>query len=198
MLQVSLVSFFFDFFINILLLDSSLYCPKGYYCDYNDDSDVLVCFSDSIECYNDCINNILSLPLLNEDVGVRIMQDSISDWSFWIAALSFVCVVPILILFASIWHPRIRNTFKTKFVLSGMWFCIIIMSLGILIGGSIFLLTTPKYLKESCFQGDVITTINNFSIIFLYQSLLFTFHCIFVLGFLLGWIGTFFCIFTCW
>merc|ERR1711862_983756 len=176
---------------NFTNIHSKYYCPIGYACiDSSEESlTPFSCHSEELHCNMNCTSVILDLPLMNGNETARIFEDSTSIWSVYSSAFSmvfFVCLAIVLMILT--WIPQIRRTKKVFIYIFMIWICMIFLGVGIVIGGSIFISTTPYYLYNysDCFSDDFSYDIRTVAILsdihficFLIQILIIVFLLIF-------------------
>ena len=118
------------------------------------------------------------------------MDEAISSWSFYISLLSVILGIIITIsLIGIICLPQIRNSKIAYIWIFMIWICSIFMGLGIIIGESIFIGTTPFHMYYPCYSGELSSTLSSISTIQDIFMLFFIFQCMFT--FFLSFISLF-------
>ena len=119
------------------------------------------------------------------------MENATSIWSvyFSLPIYGFSLCLAVGLIFAT-WTPQLRFTNKAFITIFLIWICGLIMGLGIIIGGSIFISSTPQYLENTsvCYiNGDISSKMSTIENISFGQFMLFIYLCIFVaMGFFLA------------
>merc|ERR1711862_205906 len=106
-----------------------------------------------------------------------------SIWSVYFSAFSmvfFVCLAIVLMILT--WIPQIRRTKKVFICIFMIWICMIFLGVGIVIGGSIFMATTPYWTTNNsdCFSGDIVSPMATVAHIAIGHFILFIYQGIFV------------------
>ena len=168
------------------------YCPIRYACSEKsiDGKNTFSCMSETDTCSSMCSNEIENLPLLNNTETARVYESEQSFVSIYILGIIlFTCGFIAFGLLVYSWLPNIRNR-KRVFVISlCVWTCIIVLFIGFLIWGAIFMAFYPSLLINTsvCFTGDPVSDMHTsftFSVVF------YSLYMILVVCFLLLLIAT--------
>ena len=129
---------------------------------------------------------------MNGNETARIFEDSTSIWSVYSSAFSmvfFVCLAIVLMILT--WIPQIRRTKKVFICIFMIWICMIFLGVGIVIGGSIFMATTPYWTTNNsdCFSGDIVSPMATVAhiatghfILFIYQGIFVVFSILLIVA----------------
>ena len=129
---------------------------------------------------------------MNGNETARIFEDSTSIWSVYTSVFSmifFVCLAIVLMFLT--WISQIRTTKKAYICIFMIWICMIFMGIGIIIGGSIFIATTPYWMTNNseCFTGEIVSPMATIAhittghfILFIYQGIFAIFSILLIIA----------------